>query len=79
MASTVVPYVLTTAPANFTSLLVAGTNTIEIINHNGFQGAAIEGSYSVSVAAVPEPCAATLLLASLAGIAMRRRRQSVGK
>lgn len=59
--------------ADFQSLLVAGSNTIEFINHNGFQGGALEGSYQVSVA-VPEPAAASLICLALVGGMLRRRR-----
>lgn len=60
--------------SNFNSLLQAGTNTIEIINLNGFQGANLIGDYTVkSVAAVPEPSAIAVCM--VAGLIMMKRRR----
>jgi len=74
--NTIVDYDPVFAVADFSSLLVAGTNTIQFINHNATEGAGMDGSYSV-ILAVPEPCAATLGLVYLAGIASRRRRHAL--
>lgn len=64
--------------ANLQSLLQSGSNTIEIINLNGFQGAAIQGEYSVvSQLKVPEPGITFLLAGVVTVIASHRRDRQI--
>lgn len=63
---------------NFNDLLVVGPNNIEFIVLNGFEGARLEGEFTVSVdtatTAVPEPGSASLLGLLLVGYLSTRRR-----
>ena len=75
--SSMVTYQPNFTVANFTSLLVAGDNTIEFINHNGSQGGRMRGSYEVSVAcSVPEPTGFGIAF-GLLGMAVGRRRRAI--
>ena len=63
---------------DFSSLLVAGQNTIEFYVLNDFEGANLQGDFTVSLnlatATVPEPTATGLaFLALLAGLSRRQR------
>ena len=75
-STSTVPYIPLFNVANFTSLLQTGGNTIEIINHNNFQGATLNGDYRVKVVnAVPEPTSLSLCLIGSFFLMTRRRRQ----
>lgn len=74
-SASTVPYLPLFAVSDFTSLLMVGANTIEFVNHNGFQTASIQGRYAVSVTpvAVPEPSSMGLGLVMLLSVFRRRR------
>ena len=63
--------------SNFSSLLVDGPNTIEIVNLNSYQGASLAGDFTVTLAettSVPEPTSLLGLLTLIGTMSMRRRR-----
>ena len=66
------------SPVDFTSLLQAGDNVIEIRNLNNFDGAQLAGDFTVTrivaAQAVPEPSSLALCLAGSALLLARRRR-----
>ena len=62
--------------ANFNSLLVAGSNTIQFVNHNGSEAARLQGAFTVTVRSVPEPTSLAVLGAFPLVMALRRRRRS---
>ena len=64
------------AVANFNSLLVAGSNTIQFVNHNGSDAARLQGAFTVTVRSVPEPTSLAVLGAFPLVMALRRRRRS---
>lgn len=73
--SVITPYTPVFTPEDFSSLLVDGDNTIEFFVLNGFQGASLEGDFTVKqVTAVPEPATAVVLAGFGLGILVRRRR-----
>ena len=81
-ASSVIDYTPNFTVEDFSSLLVAGENTIEFFVLNSFQGANLQGDYTVSLnppaaATVPEPNSTGLaFLSLLTGLSRRRRRLS---
>ena len=64
---------------NFSSLLQVGDNQIEIVNLNSFQGANLDGDYTVTLVtpptAFPEPSSLSLCLAGAMLCLGRRRRR----
>ena len=76
----VIDYTPNFAVQDFSSLLVAGENTIDFFVLNAFDGANLQGDFTVTqieaaTVSVPEPNSAGLmLLASLTFLANRRRR-----
>lgn len=65
------------AVQDFSSLLVAGNNTIEFFVLNNFSGSNLQGDFTVNLnsAAIPEPgMMGVAVLAMLAGVSVRRRR-----
>ncbi len=70
----VTPYTPVFTPEDFSSLLVAGNNTIEFFVLNSFQGANLQGDFTVTLTAVPEPTAAVALSVLIMVTLVRRRR-----
>jgi len=78
-STTTTPLTPNFAVQDFTSLLVPGANTIEIFNLNQVDGAALEGEFVVSLAAldpaaVPEPSSISILLLLGTCLVTKRRR-----
>ena len=75
-STNVVEYLPNFAVADFTSLLVAGDNTIDFIALNGFEATNVQGDFQVILqeAAVPEPAVASIMLAGLLMLGRRRQR-----
>lgn len=74
-ATTAVEYLPNFDVADFADLLVVGENTIEFVSHNGFLGADLEGSFTIStidVVPVPSPVNSFLLVV-LGGVAALKR------
>ena len=73
-ASQVVEYLPNFPVLDFTTLLEEGDNTIEFVSHNGAGGASLQGDFTVTLNAVPEPSTALAGFAFLTAIMGRRRR-----
>jgi hypothetical protein len=74
-AASAVEYLPNFTVEDFRSFLQVGNNTIDFINHNGSASAQIDGRYSVTVFAVPEPGTLALLgLMPVIGLLRRPRR-----
>ncbi len=72
----IVDYLPNFTVANFRDALMAGTNTIRFVNHNGTENARLTGAYTVTVRSVPEPTSLAVLGAFPLVMALRRRRRS---
>ena len=76
-ATSTVTYLPSNPVPDFTSLLVAGTNTIQFVNHNGFQNGRIGGDFTIStVTSVPEPTSSGLILLGSTMLMLVRRRRA---
>ena len=78
-ATSTIPYTPNFVVQDFTSLLVEGQNTIQFFVLNDFQGANLQGDYTVSlnpvVTSVPEPSATCFaFLAIVTGLLRRDRK-----
>ena len=72
--SVITPYTPVFTSQDFSSLLRDGDNTIEFFVLNGFEGANLQGDFTVTLVAVPEPATAVVLAGLGIGMLVRRRR-----